>query len=350
MDQGAVMMESVAVKPSVFIGTANHGYGQQAQEEIRRLFGAESKFSHVVPAEIFLFTLPVDKSEAVQTLLSQEPMFLRHMQPVDAELEWDGSIAALQDWVAGQFQLEAGTKLAIQVRKTEQVKQLSAGQCKQALDQVLTEAYSVVPVAKEAELILSVYLTEHTAYAGISKPTDNLSDWSGGAIRFRKEEGQVSRAKFKLLEAEIAFGLDFTQYRTAIDVGAAPGGWTSLLLERGVKVTAIDPAKLDAGLLKHPNLTFHKKNAGEVKLKPDAYELFVCDMSWSPRQMAKLVKGLLPALQTGGTAIITVKLMHRKPFQTVRELLEDIEPELTLQKAKQLFHNREELTLFFIKS
>ncbi|NOU96940.1 methyltransferase domain-containing protein [Paenibacillus sp. LMG 31456] len=338
------------VESSVFIGTANHGFGQQAQEEIRRLFGNEAKFSHVVPAEIFLYSLPVGKMDAISKVLEQEPMFLRHMQPVDVELDWDGSVAALQAWIHDSFQLTEGTKLAIQIRKTEQVSQLSTGECKKALDSVLTDAYAIVPVAKDAELILSVYLTPERAYAGISKPTDNLSDWAGGAIRFRKEDGQVSRAKFKLLESEVAFGLDFTQYRSAVDVGAAPGGWTSLLLERGIKVTAIDPAKLDAGLLKHPNLTFHKKNASDVVLQPDSFDLLVCDMSWSPRQMARLVKGLLHALQSGGTAIITVKLMHKKPFQTVRELLEDVEPELVLQKAKQLFHNREELTLFFIKS
>ncbi|TDF99852.1 SAM-dependent methyltransferase [Paenibacillus piri] len=336
---------------SVFIGTANHGYGQQAQEEIRRLFGSETKFSFMVPTEIFMFSVPVSRAEAVASLLEREPMFLRHMQPVDVELEWNGSIDTLQDAILAGFRLAAGTKLAVQVRKTEQVQSgLSAGVCKQAIDSVLTEACHIAPVVKDAELILSVFLTPQTAYAGLSRPEDNLSDWPGGAIRFRREEGQVSRAKFKLLEAEQAFGLDFTQYRSAVDIGAAPGGWTSLLLERGVKVTAIDPAKLDAGLLKHPKLTYYPKNAGDVRLQPDAFDLLVCDMSWNPRQMAKLVKGLLHALQQGGTAIVTVKLMHKKPFQTVRELLEDLAPALTLQKAKQLFHNRDELTLFLIKA
>jgi 23S rRNA (cytidine2498-2'-O)-methyltransferase len=59
---------------------------------------------------------------------------------------------------------------------------------------------------------------------------------------------------------------------------------------------------------------------------------------------------LLYALKLGGTAIITVKLMHKKPFQTVRELLQAFESQLHLVKAKQLFHNREELTLYLMKS
>jgi 23S rRNA (cytidine2498-2'-O)-methyltransferase len=351
LDQGALMMGEHELKSSIFVGTANRGYGQQAQEEVIRLFGSPVKFSHLVPNESFLFQLPIDKSEATQKLVEQEPMFLRHIQPVDSELDWDGQMNSLMEWGSNNLKLEIGSAIAVQVRKTEQLStEVSQGEYKQALDHVLTKAYATVPVAKGAEYIVSLFLAPEKAYIGVSEPEHNLSDWSGGAIRFRKEEGQLSRAKFKLLEAEQVFRLDFAQYRTALDVGAAPGGWTSLLLERGVKVTAIDPAKLDKILLKHPNLTFHQKNASDVKLLEDSFELLVCDMSWSPRQMARLIKGLLPSLRSGGTAIITVKLMHKKAFQTIRELVGDLSPELSLQKGKQLFHNREELTLFFIKS
>ncbi|MFE5317363.1 SAM-dependent methyltransferase [Paenibacillus sp. NPDC056579] len=344
-------MTETIISAAAFIGTANHGFGQHAQEEIRRLFQTGTQFRHLIPSEVFWFSIPESKSAATQTILDQEPMFLRHMQPVDAELEWDGTLSGLRDFVRSRLEVEAGAKVAVQVRKTESVGgDITTAACKQMVDELLVNEYAAMPVAKDADFVISLFLTEDNAYYGISKPEHNVSDWSGGAIRFRKEEGQVSRAKFKLLEAERTFGLDFSQYRSAIDIGAAPGGWTSLLLERGVKVTAVDPAKLDAGLLKHPRLTFLQKNAGEVSFPPQSFDLLVCDMSWSPRQMAKLIKGLLYSLQTGGSAIITVKLMHKKPFQTVRELTQDLSPELELQKAKQLFHNREELTLFLIKS
>ena len=44
--------------------------------------------------------------------------------------------------------------------------------------------------------------------------------------------------------------------------------------------------------------------------------------------MGRLVADLLYSLQSGGTAIITVKLMHKKPFQTVRDVLKILEPSL----------------------
>ncbi|MNF15260.1 hypothetical protein D3C80_2177880 [compost metagenome] len=65
--------------------------------------------------------------------------------------------------------------------------------------------------------------------------------------------------------------------------------------------------------------------------------------------MSKLVLDLEPALKRGATAIITVKLMHRKPLQTIRDVISRLSTEFVLQKAKQLFHNREEITLYLQK-
>jgi 23S rRNA (cytidine2498-2'-O)-methyltransferase len=186
-------------------------------------------------------------------------------------------------------------------------------------------------------------------YYGVSAPADNISDWSGGMVRFQKEEGQVSRAKFKLLEAEETFDLDLSDFQRALDVGAAPGGWTSLLLDRGVKVTAVDPGDMHPALLDDPNLTYLKKNASDVQFDKGSFDLLVCDMSWSPKQMAKLVTDLMNGLESGGTALITVKLMHKKPFQTVKETVAAFGDEMELLRAKQLFHNREELTLYLKK-
>ncbi|MFC5453073.1 SAM-dependent methyltransferase [Paenibacillus aestuarii] len=337
------------------ICTSNHGFAQYAQEEIRRLFPA-AKFSLLVPTEVFLFETAADLQEVFTTLKEQEPIFLRHIQPVQQEWELsrsDEDLDALQAWLAdlpSQGLVQPGDKIAVQVRKEEKADVPYAPfAVKAALDEVITGELQAEPVVRYADRIVSVYVSANKLYAGISAPADNLSDWSGGAIRFHKEEDQISRAKFKLLEAEQRFGLDFSCARAALDIGAAPGGWTSFLLERGLRVTAIDPAAMHPSLLGNPMLTVYKKNAGDVKLRQDEFDLLVCDMSWSPRQMARLVADLLYALQSGGTAIITVKLMHKKPFQTIRELMQVFESSMFLIKAKQLFHNREELTLYLQK-
>jgi 23S rRNA (cytidine2498-2'-O)-methyltransferase len=355
-NQNTEVQDNMTQVSTTWIGTANHGFAVYAIEELRRLFPS-LKFSYLVPAEIFQFTVELPQDEVLQQIHSREPMFLRHIQPVHAqlsrseELDPEADLAAVCRLIDTMPSLNAKEKIAVQVRKSEGSNfPYSPSEIKKALDEILIEQFAVESVVREADQIISVFVTASTIYLGISRPADNLSDWSGGAIRFRKEDGQISRAKFKLLEAEYAFGLDFTQYRNAIDLGAAPGGWTSLLLERGLHVTAIDPGALDSSIIRHKRLTFYRRNAANVKLDENQYDLLVCDMSWNPKQSGKLLKDLLYALQTGGSIILTVKLMHKKPFQTVKEVLKELEPELSLQHAKQLFHNREELTLFLIKN
>jgi 23S rRNA (cytidine2498-2'-O)-methyltransferase len=134
-----------------------------------------------------------------------------------------------------------------------------------------------------------------------------------------------------------------------LDIGAAPGGWTSLLLERGLLVTAVDPGVMHPSLIQHPRLTIHRANAGDVQFPDHSFDLLVCDMSWSPRQMAQLLLPVLDSLRPGGTAIITLKLLHGKPFQTVKDISRTFASKLELIQAKQLFHNRDEVTLFLLK-
>ena len=41
--------------------------------------------------------------------------------------------------------------------------------------------------------------------------------------------------------------------------------------------------------------------------------------------------------------------MHKKPLQTIRDVIAKLETAFELRKAKQLFHNRDEITLYLVK-
>ncbi|MGF9697013.1 SAM-dependent methyltransferase [Paenibacillus sp. MABNR03] len=336
---------------SRFICTANHGFAPYAQEELRRTFGAV-KSTVLVPGEVLLAGLPAAEEEVAIKLLGENPTFLRHIQPVQFQENTEDSDQAMGKLVAfitNHTEL-TGTNVALQVRKTEDsFWRENAASLKQLLTEKLDEL-GCGWVVRDADYIISVFAADDVMYAGISRPEQNLSDWSGGAVRFQKEEGQISRAKFKLLEAEQTFGIDFTSFHKALDIGAAPGGWTSFLLERGLEVTAVDPAKMDATLLQSPKLTFLKKNAGDVRFREGEFDLLVCDMSWSPKLMSRLVSDLLYSLKSGGTAVVTVKLLHKKPLALIKEVIDTFErSRMQIQRSKQLFHNREEITLYMIK-
>lgn len=331
-----------------WIGTANQGFSHYAMDELRRIAGMPIAFQQLVPGESFLMSLDMDAEELNARIAGQEPVFLRHLQTVERVITLHGNaddMDALGQTVRNIQAIVGGRDVAVHIRRTpESIYPYSAADTKALIDALLLEI-GATPEMQQPELILSLFAGKEELLLGWGTPEEQLSDWPGGAVRFQREEGQISRAKFKLLEAERTFGLSYSDYRHALDIGAAPGGWTSLLLERGLKVTAIDPAAMHATLERHPALVHLKMNASDAKLEQGAYDLLVCDMSWSPMLMCKLVLELRPALITGGTAIITIKLMHRKPLQTIREVIERLEAGFRVRRAKQLFHNRDEITL-----
>lgn len=350
MDDKLLQTEEMNNEASRFICTANHGFAPYAQEELRRRFG-KLKSKTLVSGETFLVTLFEEADRVVDMIVSNPPIFLRHLQPVQLELnaEADNAFEQLVQYLMHQDKLH-GAKVSLQVRKADSsMLEESAGQLRESIQNMLTEL-SAEFVVRDAAWVISVFAAEDRMYVGVSEPGNNMSDWSGGAIRFQREEGQISRAKFKLLEAEQSFGIDFASFDTGLDIGAAPGGWTSFLLERGLRVTAVDPALMHESLQQHPSLRIYKKNASEVQFQDGEFDLLVCDMSWSPKQMVKLVTELLPSLRTGGTAVVTVKLMHKKPMALIDDVISSFEAaDMQIQRAKQLFHNRDEITLYMIK-
>ncbi|MGZ4163989.1 MAG: SAM-dependent methyltransferase, partial [Tumebacillaceae bacterium] len=72
------------------IGTANHGFAQHAIEEVRRLVPVV-KFSYLEPGEVFLIQTSASFDELADKLRAQPPIFLRHIQPVEVEMDIDRS-------------------------------------------------------------------------------------------------------------------------------------------------------------------------------------------------------------------------------------------------------------------
>lgn len=334
-----------------WIGTANQQYASYAMEELRRLLPGAG-FAQLAAGEVFRMTCNLSKEQVLETIASQPPIFLRHLQPIDREVVIDGNagdLDQLSDMIRNARLTFANRRVAVHIRKSaSSAFHYTASDTKAVLDAVLEEI-DAEPVVQQPEVIVSLYASGDRVYAGFGTPEELLSDWPGGAVRFQREEGQISRAKFKLLEAERTFGVHYADYRNALDIGAAPGGWTSLLLERGLRVTAIDPADMHASLKGHPMLVHLKQNASDVKLAPASFDLLVCDMSWSPMLMSRLVLDLTPSLKQGAMAIVTIKLMHKKPLQTIREVKERLGTGFHVLGARQLFHNREEMTLHLRK-
>jgi 23S rRNA (cytidine2498-2'-O)-methyltransferase len=182
---------------------------------------------------------------------------------------------------------------------------------------------------------------------GLSTPQQNLSDWAGGARRFAREEGQVSRSEFKLLEAFEVFDVELPPRGVALDLGASPGGWTRVLRQRGQYVTAVDPGLLDERVTADPGVR-HKRMTAEAYLQdePDQFDLIVNDMRMDGRDSARLMIAYSRLLYPHGATIMTLKLPEARRMPILEHALDILRSAYTVAGARQLFHNRSEITLY----
>ncbi|HAJ37443.1 MAG TPA: 50S rRNA methyltransferase [Chloroflexi bacterium] len=185
------------------------------------------------------------------------------------------------------------------------------------------------------------------ALAGVSLAANNLSNWAGGMRRFAREEGQISRAEFKLLEAIEVFGIEMPAHGVALDLGAAPGGWTRVLRRAGQYVTAIDPGDLDARLEGDAGVR-HRRMTAEQYLQsdPDSFDIIVNDMRMDARDSARVMAAYAKLLYPHGWALMTVKLPEQNRQPVLDQTFAILRPAYIIVGARQLFHNRSEITLF----
>ena len=223
-------------------------------------------------------------------------------------------------------------------------------QFNEALAPLIEKGTNATLNVKNPLQILSILVNENNAYLGLSLAQHNLSNWAGGVRRFAKEKGQISRAEFKLLEALEQFHLELPARSHALDLGASPGGWTRVLRQKGVLVTAVDPGQLHPSLA-HDKAIRHLPIAAEKYLTqyPDSYDLIVNDMRLDARDSARLMVKYAPYLYAHGEAIMTLKLPTADPLKPLDHALNILKDAFTIVQTRQLFHNRHEVTVYLKK-
>ncbi|MEM7336585.1 MAG: SAM-dependent methyltransferase, partial [Chloroflexota bacterium] len=146
------------------------------------------------------------------------------------------------------------------------------------------------------------------------------------------------------------FHLDLPARGRALDLGASPGGWTRVLRQKGVLVTAVDPGRLHPSLA-HDKGIRHLPIAAEKHLTqyPDSYDLIVNDMRLDARDSARLMVKYAKHLYKHGEAVMTLKLPTADPLKPLGHALNILDEAFTVVQTRQLFHNRHEVTVHLRK-
>jgi 23S rRNA (cytidine2498-2'-O)-methyltransferase len=198
-----------------------------------------------------------------------------------------------------------------------------------------------------------LFLSGSRALVGVS-PIANGARWSMGIPRLRLP-GAPSRSAAKLEEALLYFmgdeaGRAVCAGMTAADLGAAPGGWTWILARRGLAVTAVDrgalrPEAQHAGAVRHVSEdAFRYRPAHPV-------DWLVCDIVDKPARVAELVERWF----LNGwcrRAIFNLKLPMERRYRDAVAMLGRMLEVLQADgggfacSARQLYHDREEITVY----
>jgi len=289
------------------------------------------------------------------------PAFVRHIAPVDREVVLTATPADLEVLSAAAAELSGRLDPALTFSVQSRI--LGTGKLpyrKVVINETLSTLLEAKTGAKldcrTPQQVVSVVCTPTEGFVGVSRTVQNRSAWPGGMHRFKDEEGQVSRSEHKLLEALSLFELALPLDGVALDLGAAPGGWTRVLRQRGLTVVAVDPAELDPKVTRDAGVVHARRQVGEyfAGLERESprprFDAIVNDMRMDAAASVEIMREARGYLKPGGVAVMTLKLkeedrsVQRTP-RTVRKLVARLAEAYAVVGARQLWHDRSEVTV-----
>lgn len=239
--------------------------------------------------------------------------------------------------------------------------------CSTIRDTYFTKSNSITDLRKV--LGIPIDITDH-------QQTSTNSD----QIKKQEALSPICRAYWKLYEimfrrpdnfSNLFKNMDSSECIYAIDVGAAPGGWTQFLCDlipnQGrMEIVAVDPSSLNQKIKELPNviniqkrsedavvdiqhaLSNKKSNESEKRNNTDdaknknsafqGFDILVCDANVSPTQTLELIGPIIPLLKKkGAIAVITAKNQFsggKAGVERVHDLFQE-----EIEKAKGLYVN-----------
>ena len=138
----------------------------------------------------------------------------------------------------------------------------------------------------------------------------------------------------------------------AVDLGAAPGGWSWQMVNRGLLVTAIDNGPMDKALMS-TGMVEHLRSDAFTYVPERKIDWLVCDMAERPLHVSRLIARWFTN-RSCKAAIFNLKLPMKKRYPSVLECKDLLHRELSKAgikhslRIKHLYHDREEVTACLI--
>jgi len=302
---------------------------------------------------VFLAETQMPAPEFIDALVEIDPVFVRHIMPVQADIDLSSrrlvDLPHIVGSLAGVCDVTVGDRFCVQCRRADTDYDYNVKDVEVFVGSHF-EAKGAIPEFSDTRVevnddkkVIGIYLFLKKGYLGCSTVRESLNEHCDEYRVFSRHGKSISRAEAKLREAIRKFSLVVPRGR-ALDLGAAPGGWTKVLVDSGMQVTAVDPGELDEQLAGSPGVT-HVKARAENYVGEGEFDLLVNDMNMDPDASAGIMVKLAPYLKPGAFALMTAKLVVRKPNRLLSEMRPVLEEAYHVLRMKNLFHNRQEVTV-----
>lgn len=331
-----------------FIFTTEHGSEQIALNEIQKISNT-AKLIEWLDHGIGLVSITESYNLFLEKINGKNLIFVRHIYPVTEKFKSTLDLEVIISAILKNIDLLDKTlSFSVQSRiVSKESFPLKQFEINDAISSRLVVEGFILGITNPTQII-SICITPTHEYIGFSLAKHNLSNWSGGKIRFQKDENQVSRSEFKLLEAFNVFDINAKNGGLALDLGASPGGWSKAISEMGMKVISVDPAPLNEVLSKNKNISPIKSTAQNFfKNNKEKFDIILNDMKMDVNESIDIMILAKEFLKKDGFCIMTLKLPASNQQKKAYKSIEILEKYFKVLYARQLFYNRSEVTVVF---
>jgi len=302
---------------------------------------------------VFLAEAQMGASKFNERLIRIDLIFVKHIMPVQEKIHLSGrkssDLPSILESLSPVCTIHTEERFCVQCRRIGTEHDYNSKDVEVFVGNYYKDKGSV-PVFDDTEAqtnngkkVIGIYLFNEEGYLGLTTVRKSLNGHCDEYRIFSRQGKQISRAEAKLREALRKFTLTIPCGR-ALDLGAAPGGWTNVLADAGMKVTSVDPAELDIRVTSLPSVTHVKAKAEEYTMGGQ-FDLLLNDMNRSPRTSATIMVRLATHLKPGAFALMTAKLVSRDPERLIGEMVPILKRAYHVLSIKSLFHNRREATV-----
>ena len=189
-------------------------------------------------------------------------------------------------------------------------------------------------------------------WIGLHRATSRITRWPGGIWPGQPPPEMVSRAYLKMSEA-----LDWMRFpvklgQRCVELGCAPGGATQALLDRGLRVTGVDPAKVDERVAQRKHFQHLRKRSADVRRRDfEQFQWLVADMSVAPSYTLAAVRDIVCHRHVNIRGLImNLKLPDWKLAAEIPGYVAEVRRwGYPVVRARQLSHNGQEICVAGLK-